>query len=321
MSYNENLSKARVNKNDEFYTMYEDIEKEISFYQSRFKGKIVYCPCDNPNLSNFTKYFKDNFEKLGIKRLVSTCYPHGTMEVVDNDGVKTFQLKGDGDFRSEECVKILKESDIVVTNPPFSLFLEMVELLMSEGKDFIILGNLSSCFCKQVLPFIKKGNIKIGYSITGGGRWFVVDDDYPLQAANCRVVDGVRQIRVKGIRWFSTFDNDLGIKKRPIPYSKTYNYKKFDNYEAYNIDNINELCYECLDKVGVPITIFDYDYSDYNLIGAFKRFAKLDEDNGFIIGDKVKCYSNSGKEMTSCGAVVDGKEKYTRIIIQRRTTV
>lgn len=320
MSYNDNLSAARVNKNDEFYTLYEDIEKEMSFYQSHFRDKIVYCNCDS-HKSNFTKYFKDNFEKLGLKRLVCSCYPQGLLEVVDKDSSKSLKLKGDGDFRSEECVKILKESDIVVTNPPFSLFLEMVGLLMSEGKDFILLGNLSSCFCKQIFPFIKKGKIKIGYSITGGGRWFEVNDDYPLEAANCRVVDGIRQIRVKGIRWFSTFDNDLGIKKRPLPFTETYNYKKFDNYDAYNIDNIKELCYDCLDKIGVPITIFDYDYSDYEIIGAFKRFANLDEENGFIIGDKVKCYSNNGKEMMSCGAVVDGKEKYTRIIIKRRTTV
>lgn len=256
MAKNENLHKAKDAKKDEFYTQYEDIQNELNHYEQHFRGKTVFCNCDDPFESNFCKFFLRNFNYLGLKRLICTSY--GTSPVVgqqlslfddenepvarghgyvmdirevpmangrgvsDEDidallkskkrGVK--KLKGDGDFRSEECIEYLKQADIVVTNPPFSLFREYVAQLVAYQKDFLIIGNVNAITYKEIFPLIKDNKLWLGASIHSGDRKFYVPDDYPLRAAGCGVdKDGRKYIRVKGVRWFTNLDYAIRHEK------------------------------------------------------------------------------------------------------------
>jgi hypothetical protein len=217
---NKNLQKANKDKNDEFYTQLSDIEKELGHYKEHFKGKTVFCNCDDPEWSNFWNYFALNFEHLELKKLVSTHYekenPSYKLEItrdVNSDGkinkldtVKTL-LKQNGDFRSPECIEILKEADIVVSNPPFSLFREYVAQLVEYDKKFVIIGNMNAITYKETFRLIKENLLWLGHSIHSGDREFRVPDHYPLQASGYRIDDeGNKYIRVKGIRWFTNID-------------------------------------------------------------------------------------------------------------------
>lgn len=262
MAGNSNLSAAVKAKKDEFYTQLTDIEKEMRYYKKHFNGKTVFCNCDDPFESNFFKYFVLNFNRLGLKKLIATCYfsspivgqqlqyhcdKNGQMsfsfgdetEVIDEtkrpykaivtqvydktgdggvdmvDVAELFvsgenqltELEGDGDFRSAECLALLDESDIVVTNPPFSLFREFVNVLIQREKHFIILGNVNAITYKEFFPLIRDNKVWIGASIHSGDRKFYVPDDYPLNASGCGVdEDGRRFIRVKGVRWYTNLD-------------------------------------------------------------------------------------------------------------------
>ena len=319
MSYNENLSKARVNKNDEFYTMYEDIEKEMSFYHSHFNGKTVYCPCDDPKHSNFTKYFKDNFEKLGIKRLVSTCYPHGIMEVVDKDEVKTFNLKGDGDFRSDECKRVLSNCDIVVTNPPFSLFREFVTWI--GDKEFIIIGNKNSYGYNEIFEGIKNGRIHVGKTVP---KTFYqpIDDEVKNTNGLTRWFSTLSVKKFGNIGWFSSFAIDDKEKvKMEVKYDPSI-HKKYDNYDAINVDKGKDIPYDYFGKMGVPITYLEkHDDELFEIIGLYDNHAKGKDDGILISGDLVRVAIKTGGFRNWTGAVIDGKTLYARVIIQRRTTV
>lgn len=262
MAGNSNLSAAVKAKKDEFYTQLTDIEKEMRYYKKHFNGKTVFCNCDDPFESNFFKYFVLNFNRLGLKKLIATCYfsspivgqqlqyhcdKNGQMsfsfgyETEVTDGAKRpykaivtqvydktgdggvdmvdvaelfvsgenqlTELEGDGDFRSAECLALLDESDIVVTNPPFSLFREFVNVLIQREKHFIILGNVNAITYKEFFPLIRGNKVWIGASIHSGDRKFYVPDDYPLNASGCGVdEDGRRFIRVKGVRWYTNLD-------------------------------------------------------------------------------------------------------------------
>ena len=176
MSNNKNMHKAKVAKDDEFYTLYTDVEKELSLYSQYIKDKVIYCNCDNPYVSNFFRYFANNFKDLGIKKVIATCYNNGKgafkailehqVEDVEkwlNSGNVTL-LDGDGDFASEECVKFLDEADIVVTNPPFSKFRQFVALLMKHKKQFLIIGNMNAITYKEIFPLIKENKLWMGYT-------------------------------------------------------------------------------------------------------------------------------------------------------------
>ena len=252
MASNNDLNKANKAKKDEFYTMLADIEVELKHYRKHFKGKTVLCNCDDPFESNFFKYFAMNFNYLGLKKLIATCYQGSPVigeefeqlsmfeidaetpkrhpykieiaEVIDANGDGAVDLSdveyllrskknaltllnGDGDFRSEECVNILKNADIVVTNPPFSLFREYVAQLVEYGKQFLIIGNLNAITYKEIFPLIKDNKLWLGYSIHSGDREFRVPDDYPLEAAGYRIDEqGRKYIRVKGVRWYTNLD-------------------------------------------------------------------------------------------------------------------
>ena len=218
MTNNSLLISARRDKKDEFYTSYKDIEKEMECYFSYdpnvFRGKTVILPCDDYEQSNFTKYFDDNFDRFGLKRLISTCYVpedgqttifdydrklrHGKICIRDCDGTHKGELKGNGDFRSDEVTELMSGSDIVVTNPPFSLFREFIG--WCKAKSFVVMGNLNEVSCKEIFPLIRDDRMWFGPSIHSGDREFKVPDDYPLNTNGCRQDESGRYIRVKGIR-------------------------------------------------------------------------------------------------------------------------
>lgn len=291
----------------------------MSFYQSHFKGKIVYCPCDDPKHSNFTKYFKDNFDKLGIKRLVSTCYPHGTMEVVDNEGVKTLQLEGDGDFRSDECKRVLSNCDIVVTNPPFSLFREFVTWI--GDKEFIIIGNKNSYGYNEIFEGIKNGRIHVGKTVP---KTFYqpIDDEVKNTNGLTRWFSTFSVKKFGNIGWFSSFEVEGKEKvKMEVKYDPSI-HKKYDNYDAINVDKVKEIPCDYYGKMGVPITYLEkHDDELFEIIGLYDNHAKGKDDGILISGDLVRVAIKTGGFRNWTGAVIDGKTLYARVIIKRRTSV
>jgi hypothetical protein len=294
-SSNKNLHKANKAKKDEFYTQLSDIEKELGHYEKHFQGKVVFCNCDDPRVSNFFHYFSYNFEKLGLKKLIATCYKNQDVnlfsqnssekaiyleyagdknkdKVPNPEEIGIRYLKGDGDFRSPECIELLKQADIVVTNPPFSLFREYVAQLMEYKKKFIIIGSLNAITYKDFFKFIKENKVWLGQSIHSGDREFGVPDDYPLEAAGCRVDEnGKKYIRVKGVRWFTNLD--YKERHEDLILIKTYkgheeDYPKYDNYDAINVDVTKDIPADYSGAMGVPITFLDkYNPEQFEVIG------------------------------------------------------
>ena len=290
---NKNLHQAKNAKKDEFYTQLPDIENELKHYRHHFKNKVVYCNCDDPRMSNFFHYFSYNFEDLGLKKLITTCYQnqnrdlfsshdseraiyleyHGDQNknrVPDINEIGVQYLKGDGDFRSAESIELLKQADIVVTNPPFSLFREYVAQLIAYDKQFVIIGNMNAITYKEVFPLIKENKLWFGPSIHSGDREFGVPFDYPLKAAGNRIDEnGNKFIRVKGVRWFTNLDHnkrheDLILYK---PYTPE-EYPKYDNYDAINVDKTKEIPMDYPGVMGVPITFLDkYNPEQFEILG------------------------------------------------------
>lgn len=312
---NKMLGKAKENKNDEFYTQLVDIEKEMKYYKEHFKDKIVFCNCDDPYESNFFKYFAMNFNQLGLKKLITTCYSGSPIvteqlslfdieglvikkeqektpykieitEVDDsnNDGAVDLTdveyliknkkntltlLKGDGDFRSEECIELLKEADIVVTNPPFSLFREYVAQLIEYNKKFLIIGNQNAITFKEIFPLLMDNKMWLGVSMNGSNRYFQVPDYYPLTESTGKIENGKKYAFVKGVRWFTNLENKLRNEKM-ILYKK-YNkeeYPKYVNYDAINVDKVADIPCDYKGAMGVPITfIGTYNPTQFKIIG------------------------------------------------------
>ena len=328
---NADLTLAKKRKKDEFYTQLVDIENELKHYKEHFKDKVVLCNCDDPRKSNFFKYFADNFEKLQLKRLIATCYKsqdvdlfsqgdceraicqiyegdkNGNM-VVDDDEVCVKELKGDGDFRSEECIEILKQADIVVTNPPFSLFKEFLSTLIENDKKFLIIGNVNALKYKECFALIKSNRMWLGASIHSGDREFGVPDNYPLEAAGYRVdAQGKKFIRVKGVRWYTNLEYSARYDKLPLykVYTKE-EYPHLDNYDAINVNKTCDIPMEYDGLIAVPITFMDkYCPEQFEIVGC--------SDNG-AVSDKYKLpHFKRHNE-----PYLDGKKLYTRIFIRHR---
>jgi len=321
---NKNLNKAKAAKKDEFYTQLPDIERELSHYQRHFRGKVVLCNCDDPRVSNFFNYFSRNFEFLQLKKLITTCYKnrerdmfshHDSKQAIsleycgdsnqnrtpDPDEIGIKALRGDGDFRSEECVVLLRQADVVVTNPPFSLFREYVAQLIEHNKQFLIIGNLNAASYKEIFRLIKESKLWLGPSIRSGDREFGVPDEYPLEAAGCRVDDDGKQfIRVKGVRWFTNLDH--AERHEDWVLFKTCNsddYPKYDSYDAVNVNKTKDIPADYPGVMGVPISFTDKHTPDqFELIG-IDRYV---EDN-----------PNYGKRFT-----INNKETYARVLIKHK---
>ena len=264
MSKNKNLHSAKKEKNDEFYTQYEDIEKEVKHYKEHFKDKIIYCNCDDPEQSNFYKYFQDNFDILGLKKLISSHYVSNSnsykleisRDINGNLDTQKTTLKGNGDFRSEESIEILQECDIVISNSPFSLFRKYITQLMEYDKKFLVIGNYNAITYKEVFKLIKENKLWLGVS---------------PRSMNFKKSDG--SIDVVNASWFTNLDN----KKRHIDLIrdvlyKKYNevdYPKYDNYDAINVDKTNDIPVDYFGVIGVPITYFDKHNPDqFEILGA-----------------------------------------------------
>jgi len=312
MAKNSNLTKAKKAKNDEFYTQITDIEKELVHYHDQLRDKVVFCNCDDPEWSNFWRYFDLNFDHIGLKGLIATHYdpekPTYKLEIRRDPEtgeklppVRT-DLKQNGDFRSPECVELLQECDVVVTNPPFSLFREYVAQLMQYGKKFIIIGNLNCVTYKEVFPLIKYNDLWMGATyFNGGATYFMGDPDLydPKKMSNPKhayVKDGVLYWRVNGVRWFTNID--LAKRHEPLTLFRRYyddpsKYPHYDNYDAINVDRTVDIPEDYDGVMGVPISFLDkYCPEQFEII----RFRH--GDNG-----KDLCYG--------------GKTPYFRILIRK----
>lgn len=316
MAKNRDLIAASKAKKDEFYTQREDIENELKYYRDHFRDKVVYLNCDDPSISNFFHYFYMNFSKLGLKKIITTCYKNQSSKMfsqhdIDSsvglrfDGTKLpeeFPLDGDGDFRSDECIDLLKEADIVVTNPPFSLFREYIAQLIEYDKKFLIIGNMNATTYKEVFPLFQQNRIWYGASIKSGDREFGVPDHYPLTAATTRVdEDGKKYVRVKGVRWFTNLDyrqryEDLILYKKYSPEE----YPRYDNYDAINVDKTTEIPRNYDGAMGVPISFLDkHNPNQFEIIGMDRPLIKE------LTGRQSRFWLN-------------GKEIYARIVIRNR---
>lgn len=298
----EKLALAKKNKKDEFYTQLTDIEKELNHYKEHFKNKVVFCNCDDPKESNFFKYFALNFKYLQLKRLVATHYNEGgksyKLEIIEDinkdgkinlDDAITTPLKGNGDFRSEECIKILEESDIVVTNPPFSLFREYIAQLIEYNKKFVIVGHQNAISYKEIFQLIKENKIWLGYGFKGGAGHFI-NKFYEDYASASDRKEGM--IRVSGVHWFT----NLEIKKRYedlILYKKynQENYPKYDNFDAINVDVTKEIPIDYAGYMGVPITFMDKHNPDQFEIIALGIVGSID----FTCNKKMEIINKQGE--------------------------
>ena len=326
MAKNTNLHNARTAKNDEFYTQLTDIEKEMKYYKDFFRGKTVYCNCDDARESNFFKYFSMNFEHLGLKKLICTGYKENGKGVilcyegdangnrkVDDEEIVVTELEGSGDFRSEECINYLKQADVVVTNPPFSLFREYVKQLMDYGKKFIIIGNLNAITYKEVFPLIKNNELWLGATyFNGGAAYFVGDKDLfdPEKISNAKhayIKDGKLYWRVNGVRWFSNVDH----KKRHemLDLYRKYNptdYPNYDNYKAIECGKCSEIPMDYDGVIGVPISLFDkYCPEQFEVLG-------ITENADYLKPLQIEGCAKYDRPY------INGKRGYSRLLIKRK---
>jgi len=285
---NNNLNAAKAAKKDEFYTQLEDINNELRHYREQFRGKTVLCNCDDPRVSNFFTYFAYNFEFLGLKRLITTCYKNQDMDlfsqnkseqaiyliydgdkngnnIPDPEEIGIHPLKGDGDFRSRECIELLKQADIVVTNPPFSLFREYVAQLMEYDKKFLIIGHQNAIHYKEIFPLIKQNKVWLGYGFKGGATHFISQYEDVATAGNHKK----GMIRVSGVQWFT----NLEIKKRHenIILYRHYtpeDYPHYDNFDAIDVGKTEDIPCDYDGVMGVPDTFLEkFNPDQFEIIG------------------------------------------------------
>ena len=276
------LNNAKKNKSDEFYTQYIDIKNECDNYIEQFEDKIIYCPCDDYQFSNFYKYFYDNFLKLKLKKFVCTYYikdghPLKT-EIVNCDGkmkVTQTNLDGDGDFRSDECINLLREADIVITNPPFSLFKELVTLLKEYNKNFLLIGTINALTYEPLFNLVKENKARLGYGFKGLAGYFINQhyDDYATSSSH---KEGM--IRVSGVVWWTTLSTNKIIPFITLtkPYSPS-SYPKYDEYDAINVNKTIDIPFDYGDTMGVPLTFLTkYNPQQFKILDLLKpKYRKI----------------------------------------------
>lgn len=354
MAGNSNLNDSARNKQDEFYTQLSMVESELKHYKEHFKDKVVLCNCDDPYESNFFKYFAMNFNSLGLKKLITTCYASSPVigdelqyyinkggqlsfeafedsisvpsekrpykveitAVTDENGdgridladveylMKNKQnmmtlLDGDGDFRSDECVELLREADIVVTNPPFSLFRDYMALLMEYRKDFLVIGNLNAVKYKEILPLFMTDKVWLGYN--SGHYWFKVPDCYEVKQTDFKIDEnGQKWRRMGNICWYTNLDTARRHENMTI--FRTYSseqYPKYDSYDAIEVSKTADIPCDYYGVIGVPITFMTkHNPEQFTIVGVLN--------------------SGSGNEYDFAKAVLNGKQLYARILIQRK---
>lgn len=284
---NTNLNIAKVLKYDELFTQYQDIEKELSYYDfQQFENKIIFCNCDDFYNSNFTKFLNNNFDKLKLKKVISLSL-NGNLQIRDNTQVITDNI-GNGDFRSNNSIKYLLESDIVITNPPFSLLKDFIIQLMKYKKDFLFIGNMNCLTYKNIFKYVKNGKIKKGAKTFNNGLWFILADN-TRRETNVKILNNKKCVNVSGAVWLTNL-NHSNINK-PLLLKESYaqdKYKKLNNYDAINCDSYKDIPNNFFKNIAVPISFLNfYNRSQFKII------------------DYVNC------------PIVDNKKKYKRLIIKR----
>lgn len=325
------LTAASKAKEDEFYTQITDIEKELRHYKEHFKGKIIFCNCDDPETSNFWRYFKLNYGVLGLKKLVSTHYeidkPSYKLEysmIEDKNGQYTLtvlqtKLKQNGDFRSLECIDIMKEADIIVTNPPFSLFREYVAQLIEYNKFFLIIGNQNNITYKEIFPLLMNNKIWLGYN--SGDMEFTVPDYYKPRETRFREDETGQKYRSFGnMCWFTNLD----IRKRheEITLYKLYNkeeYPTYDNYNAIEVSRVSDVPVDYNGIMGVPITFLEkFNPEQFEILGITDRNNIYGLTTKIYTRDDTPNFSDCNRRAAIKKADGTLKSTYARILIRRK---
>ena len=324
---NETLKSAKKNKNDEFYTQLSDIEKELAHYKQHFKGKTVLCNCDDPRVSNFFHYFAYNFEHLGLKRLITTCYKNQERDlfsqndsesaiwleyfgdkngnrIPDPEEIGIHNLKGDGDFRSKECIELLKQADIVVTNPPFSLFREYVAQLVEYDKKFLIIGNKNAVTYKEIFSLFKENKIRIGYRNMNSDFWLEVPEGNSFEK-----VENGKKVKHIMACWYTNLpttkqEEVLVLYKKYTPEE----YPKYDNYDAIDVSKVTDIPQDYNGVIGVPITFLDkYNPEQFEIVGMISSAGYNKEVVGIdFLGEK------------DARPLINGKNIYARFLIKKK---
>ena len=328
---NKNLHKAKSNKKDEFYTQLSDIERELKHYKKHFKGKVVYCNCDDPRISNFFHYFSYNFEKLGLKKLITTCYKNKDIElfskndteeaiyleytgdkngnnVPDLEEIGIHHLKGDGDFRSEESIELLKQADIVVTNPPFSLFREYVAQLIEYDKKFIIIGSFNAVTYKDIFQIIKENKMWLGHGFKGGNAYFKTTHSTE-EFAKGVYDENTGLVKFRNVVWYTNLD--IAKRDEDLILYKNFNleeYPKYDNYNAINVGKTKDIPIDYDGVMGVPITFLDkHNPQQFDILGMSASAGYSKEVVGIpFLGEK------------DARPLLNGKNTYARIFIKNK---
>lgn len=365
MAANQTLQNAKQAQNDEFYTQISDVEKELRHYKEQFRGKVVFCNCDDPYESNFFKFFAMNFNFLGLKKLTATCYTESPIageqlslfdivsfekksndkkhpykieitEVRDENGDGAVDLadvqyllknrkntlkllEGDGDFRSPECVKLLKEADIVITNPPFSLFREYVAQLIEYDKKFLIIGGQNAITYKETFQFIKENKIWLGVD-NGGTKWFRVPEHYDIKTeSRIKFENGIKYFSMGSIMWFTNLDH--AKRHKNITLYKRYTveeYPHYDNYDAIEVSKVAEIPFDWDGLMGVPITFLDkFNPEQFEILGITDR----QNTSGLRTKKYTALISPKYNDLNARGVIkINGELKamYARILIKRK---
>lgn len=303
------LNKAKINKKDEFYTQMVDIERELIHYKNHFKGKVVFCNCDDVKVSNFFKFFVNHFEELGIKKIICACYSKEeqvrgyyyeyTGSQVDFNNIKYFQ--GNGDFRSLESIELLKQSDIVVTNPPFSLFREYVAQLVNYNKKFLIISNINAITYKEIFNLIKNNQVWLGINLGRGISGFIVPEQYELYGLETKINEnGEKIISPNNCMWLTNLENAkrqefLQLTKKYVGNEAEYPF--YDNFNGINVNKTQNIPNDYKGLMGVPITfLHKFNPNQFEIV----KFRKGDDEKDLKI---------------------NGKPTYFRIIIKNKLAV
>ena len=343
---NRSLHAAKATKQDEFYTQISDIEKELKHYTKHFRGKTVLCNCDDPRVSNFFNFFAHQFERLGLKKLITTCYQNNSADLFsthqfkhgkcliyqgDKDGDRLpgpdetdiSSLKGDGDFRSPECVALLKEADIVVTNPPFSLFREYVQQLVSHGKKFLIIGNHNAITYKEIFGLIKENKMWLGYTHPVAFR---VPDHYELRSLRSwRDENGTNWRSLGNACWFTNLD--IAKRHEDLTLYRTFDperYPKYDNYDAIEVSTYKDIPADFDGVMGVPVTFLEHhNPAQFEIVGTLES---NDPSNAcrtrFYTAQECrqayqKRFGKPGVYDLNASGVVNGVKVFKRVLIRK----
>ena len=299
---NKLLQKAKKSKSDEFYTQLCDIESELQHYTNCFVNKVVYCNCDDPQISNFFRYFKDNFQKLGLRKLIASCFGdaeivHGNEHAIRNayyceyEGIdipiNVVKFEGNGDFRSTECIELLKQADVVVTNPPFSLFREFVTQIVHYNKQFLVIGNVNAITYKEIFDLIQNDKAWLGVNLGRGISGFIVPEHYQLYGTEVKInEEGQRIIATNGCLWLTNLE--LNQRHEYITLKMEYNgnedkYPKYDNCDGINVNRTQDIPKDYAGLMGVPITfLHKYNPDQFEIV----KFRKGDDNKDLKINGK-----------------------------------